>query len=972
MREQLLRRLHKEYRRMDRTGSLSPPLNRSFRSKRTTRVYDSGPDQCVECKKLEESQFNLSVVEVKVRRAKHENLHTSHPSSATSSHTGTPMSTLAFPKKSYSIETETPSSSNTLGRKSITSHITTSETITTKSNGFGNGLRRPQKPSANDVPMNGMKVHDYHMNGDAARDDRLNGNDGEETLADSSYSIEINKSHFNMTTTAESMGISEQLSFATADESNATQSIDVDKLMMVSGGDGGGGGVKSPTMQWYNIKNDTNNNEHIKAIMDASMCLDNNKNINGVYSNRVHEVYYMNGQNTQNIHSANESIVRIKSPESLDQNKIDSIISKILVDSLKNIIGGQGKANSSDIESNTMHHSSQRPPNQHSSDRDASTASSNPTADIVEMVHSVSSENASKSSLSSLSDSAISVIGGSSYSSAGGEVVVQRMPVFPRTDSLEVQPSSSSSSNKQFTHSNDDTVDRFDDDDLESLVDSLDDPNGLAESSDLDITVIEQKPPAEKPQMFFVPLQAKTDVFYVPLEPKSKHVPNVSNLLPEKLRKRLAKRQNKMTERKEAENRRRQENIQKIIQEYDFKSDSRGNCLSFKVVPYNKTAKPKKSIERARLVPAKKANASNKHLRTEIGLLESYTIDAKGNLQWSDPIPNESKPKSNKPATTIRHMIKKTVTTTAPSKSTSERSSETSISSRGSMERRTKPSSNQQRTRTKPTDLNKSQESLKNALVQRPVLEQMTPDPERGPRRMYQKTEIHQGAKRIEILEIVECIDGTPDNYSQSTILPIKPLMFNEKFSKIPVPLRARIRDRASIEYERRQSDDSLGSLGSLGDTSDSNKSNDNGNDAVTITTISSPEMLNNAKRIRLGWRSNGVSTGPSVNGKRSAHNSAKYHQIFDAIPEEKCTSVSTESSANDDMKNCSVQCDLLRGDKNITKTSPDANANVSQIKMANGKAAIESDQAQSAEAWYDCFGRAHIDSDSVFMEPGM
>lgn len=913
MREQLLRRLHKGYRQNDRTGSLSPPLHRSFRSKRTLRVYNDGPDECIECQKLEESQFNLSVLEVKMRRSKLDGKHSANSTTGSTSISTTPLSTLAFPKKSYSIETETPTNAITIGGKAATSYMNSTETLTTKTNGFTHLLRRLKKTQAPTPPINNSKSIEYRGNGDAMRDNLLNGN-----ASDSSYVVEINESHLNMSSAAESNAISDQLSLTNSDESNGTQSTEMDKMIA----------DKSLT-QWMNTSNDRNNNENFKVTMDtssvtstSSFCLDNNKNVNGVYSNGVHEVHYMN---TAAAHSANESIVRIKSPpESLDSNTIDTIISRILVDSLKNIIGGRSRSTSNDLDTyevvNEM--SSQMPSIQNANDsKDLSHESVNPLPAISHEAYSEAiSEVASKSSLStlsSLSNSTISVIGGSAYPNVGNEAVIQRHEM-PRTDSLEVQPSSSSSSNKEPMPNKETRFD--DDDDLDSLVDSLDDP--LAEPSDLDVTVIEKKPTDEKSQVFFVPLESTIEI-----------VANVSKLMPEKLLERLVKRQAKMTERKEAENKRRQENIEKIIQEYDFKDSNRRNSMSFKLMPF-KPNKSKKTVERR--VSTKKA-IDSKQLRSGIGELESYRIDGHGNLQWSD---DGQSVKTNKP--TYRRLIKRIITTT---KKPTERSSDTSISSKSSTEKRSKPTSLQQRSRTKLSDADKSQESLKRELVQRPVLEQMTPDPERGPRRMYQKTQIHEGAKCIEILEIVECMNGTPDFTQPSSP---KSLSLHEKYSKIPVPTS---KSRSRIGFERRLSEDSIG------DASDLMKSNDVTGDKPKLTTNTSAEALNNAKRIRLGTRRNNAVAARTVgNGKRSAHNSAKYQQIFDVIPEEKCVGQSTDSA----------QGELLRSDTNEMKTC----GSTPSIK-SNGKAAIESDQGGSADAWYDCFGRAHIDSDSVFMETG-
>lgn len=138
---------------------------------------------------------------------------------------------------------------------------------------------------------------------------------------------------------------------------------------------------------------------------------------------------------------------------------------------------------------------------------------------------------------------------------------------------------------------------------------------------------------------------------------------------------------------------------------------------------------------------------------------------------------------------------------------------------------------------------------------------------------------------------------------------------------------------------------------------------------------------LNSAKRINVSSRrSNAIGSGSS--GRRSAHSSAKYQQIFDSIQEES-GSLSFESPNDDSFAtpsgNNSVghpspkSKDVSPPNSNHTKRDSPKKPNGVLSKVASGKAAIESDQDKS-DTWFGCFGRSHIDSpvDGLLMEEGI
>lgn len=739
MRQQLLRRLwHKEYRRLDRTGSLSPPLHRSFRTKRALKIQDTRPEVCLECQRLEETHFNRSVPEITMKHSKH---ITSNVLKTTSSGT-----TLAFPRKSYSIETETLISSVSRETKSpqpiSTANTATENMVSTKENDITTG--------------NNML---NQMNGDFAHEDQLNGNITAESR--NSFLIEMEDDRINITTTtmAESTAISDTTLQVSSSESSFKQ-LSESTILQSSN-------------EWYHQSNDGNNNSDNDSKSKITEI--------GHLSGSVYDAYHMS---SGELDMGNESVVRLRTHEPLDQSTIDTIISQILVDSLNNIIVVQGKGNQSDSNgnSNVELSSSQTQTENANMDESAVDASSLPlpVANQIYFPHYLSTETLSEYSTKLSNDSSaiellpanlvISVISGSAYPGDGGEMVVHRLSDMPRTESMEVQPSSAPSIHADDENGNringpiamNATPDNEDDDDANSLVDSLDDPNAIANVSDLDNSPNELK------------IVEKSQAFFVPIEDSERNLENddpntadstkfhlnaaVANTMPERLRERLEKRQIEISERREAEVKRRQEKIQKLISQHGggapkSSSDSKTNSSSFEVIS---DGSPNNNKKQAKIV-AKKNN--NKQLHTDIGTLESYTVDAKGNLKF---IEASKKSNGSKKVTTIsgpivKHVaIKKTITTTKPLTVT-KKSREIIASNKNSV--RTKVTANASKHRAKEsTSQSKARNDVqKMTLSHHSPSDMITPDRDCGPRRMYQKTEIREGTKRIEILEIVEC-----------------------------------------------------------------------------------------------------------------------------------------------------------------------------------------------------------------------
>lgn len=745
MRQQLLRRLwHKEYRRLDRTGSLSPPLSRSLRSKRIMKVQDTRPEVCLECERLEVTHFNRSVPEIAMKHIKNTNSSISKSSSSASS--------LAFPRKSYSIETETLNDRSLMTMTSVSSGRKSSPLIQSD-------ITNITTTKDLDITIAANMLN--QMNGNFVNEDHINGNDSSQANGDNSFLIEMEGDRINITTMAraESTAISDSTLQMSSNESSFQQQLTESTISQASN-------------QWlHHSSNDDGNNNN--GVNDSK--------------SKITEIGHMKGGTYDAYHMSsgefdieNESVVRLKTHEPFDQSTIDTIISQILVDSLNNIIVVQGKGNTSDSNgdnNNILLSTSQTQTEYIAMDECASNQSSLPlpVTDQIYFPHYLSTDTLSEYS-TKLSDNSsatdllpsnlvISVISGSTYpgDGDGGEMIVHRMTDMPRTESMEVQPSSAPSIheddengnriNENRTTKTATTVD--DDDDGTSLVDSLDDPNAIANISDLDAVSNDLKI-VEKSQAFFVPIE-NSDASCENVSTPADLNAAIADTMPDRLRERLQKRQMEIAERKDAEQKRRQEKIQKLISQHGTNkssSDSKTNTSSFEVIA-DELPKPLKK-------PTKFVAKKNKQLQSDIGLLESYTVDAQGNLKFV-----EAGKKSNgtKRVTTIsgpvvKHVaIKKTITTSKPLAAT-KKPRESVASDKNPAEKRIKVTSNATKHRNKEIVSHKATKNVqKMTLGHHSPSDIITPDRDQrcGPRRMYQKTEIREGAKRIEILEIVEC-----------------------------------------------------------------------------------------------------------------------------------------------------------------------------------------------------------------------
>lgn len=744
MRQQLLRRLwYKEYRRLDRTGSLSPPLHRSPRTKRAVKVHEMKPEVCLKCQRLEQTHFNHSVPEISMKYTKHN------------------TNSIAFTRKSFSIETET------INDKSMISSTSSEQRKTSAS---------PTQSNTNSaVSTNQSTIENaaVMLNDISATEDQINGNNSTQTNGDNSFIIEMKDDQINITTmaTAESTIITDSTIQMSSNETISHQY----ELSNES--------TSQSTNEWQHSIHDGNNNNDEN---DSKTKITEIGHIRG----GIYDAYHMSsGQ----IDLENESVVRLKTHEPLDQNTIDTIISQVLVDSLNNIIVVQGKSHEFN-EENAIDLTPNQTQTNHITNMDGnhSNTSSLPhplQLSVTEQIYFpqyLSAESLSESSTKLTEDSnavdslpsnlVISVISGSSYPCDAGETIVYRITDMSRTESMEVQPSTAASINGDDINDNriNETIasttttvnnnnDDHDDNDVVSLVDSLEDPNAITNVSELN----DELRILEKSQAFFVPIESnESSIEILPSPVKSSEYnlySPISKTMPDRLRERLEKRKIEMNERKAAEAKRRQEKIQKLISQHGSSKSSlemqSNSPKSFEIL----TDELPKHQQESHTLQTKivMTKTRGKKLQSDIGSLESYTVDAQGNLKF---IEAGKKTNGTKKGTTIsrpvvKHVaIKKTITTSKQPLINMKKTRNNKASENETNEKRLKIPKNTVKYRVKDIASHKTPKDVqKITLGQHSPSDMITPDRDCGPRRMYQKTEIREGAKRIEILEIVEC-----------------------------------------------------------------------------------------------------------------------------------------------------------------------------------------------------------------------
>ncbi|EDS36152.1 conserved hypothetical protein [Culex quinquefasciatus] len=487
--------------------------------------------------------------------------------------------------------------------------------------------------------------------------------------------------------------------------------------------------------------------------------------------------------------------------------------------------------------------------------------------------------------------------------------IVPRISALPRTESMEVQPSSTSAE-EEF----DELLERNggSDSDTPSLVDSLDEvevaprrprkkslatpspapaePSAAETTTKTESTTSSDKSPRhEKGEAFFVPIQDPHVII-------DEHIV-VADAMPLRIKERLNNRQRLMIWRKEQESLKKHRKLMRMIEQKKFYGEPAIHVISTidRAISRKEFIPPseKKRVFGQTAGPftpkVNKTKKKNSALRSELGMLESYKIDARGNMQ----IQNPAAASPSGATTSGKKVAKSPWGQAAERRQTKVVATEVyaapTPSAKSSLQTATTSASSSKTPKKTPIDPRRKQvlkDVQQMTLYQQPDL---TPDIERGPRRMYQKTEIQEGDKHIEILEIVECADSAPGTAAYHRRAPRVRSAGNRsaKRSRIPVPIYKWGLYRRN-NYSRENSP-LTGAGGNpkvdrmIADLLIEALSNP---DDVGVKFIKSPEELKEKTK-----RSpNNRKTNPSNNAttpRRSA-NSGKYTQRFEVIPEER------------------------------------------------------------------------------------
>lgn len=578
---------------------------------------------------------------------------------------------------------------------------------------------------------------------------------------------------------------------------------------------------------------------------------------------------------------------------------------------------------------------------------------------------------------------------GSSYPS----VEYHRPVIIPRlvhrTESMEAQPASTSPRENRPDNGADSDG---------SLVDSLDDPSSPREEILEDTadppTLGDAEPPAdnssehvqyEKSQTFFIPIVDDNETIDERI--------NVATAMPDKLRERLMKRLQMLETKKQHVNTKKQKKLDKLIKRNRSSMDGETATFPRKITTTTTTSTTSKSTSAQtegtsnKTVESQFKGKKNKFLRTEIGLLESYTIDARGNLQFK-PQTKETNNSSN--------IVTSGTTTTSSSTSVKRSTAATS-----STKKLQQPSSRKgdiitiKRSQTKKSTVNSTQrrkEVIKD--VQQMTLYQsdmITPDIDCGPRRVYQKTEIHDGEKRIEILEIVECIDSCSSSPEDSSDMlssyRTRSAAIMHK-SRIPVPVYRMVAPKSVKSGSRDNSPGrifvkNIQQLSGSGAGGANNTKVDQMIADLLIEALNHPrelgiEFVKSPKNFSRNSKSSGTpGSGGSKRSPMSRRSNAgssaarrsgsgtRYQQVFEVIPEEK-GSISVDSSNEEGGRTkastTSTTTTISGSDDTTEATNPSRQA---AGRMARGKEAVENDISTESDAWIGFF-RQHDDTEGT------
>ncbi|EGK97482.1 AGAP013458-PC [Anopheles gambiae str. PEST] len=584
-----------------------------------------------------------------------------------------------------------------------------------------------------------------------------------------------------------------------------------------------------------------------------------------------------------------------------------------------------------------------------------------------------------------------------------GSAVVPRFSAMPRTESMEVQPSSTNSAEddvdgavrggrrkvRAVDDEDDDEDDDVDDSDASSLVDSLDGfgppqmvemvpprsrkPRppvkavGGGEVGESTTSSTDRSPRHEKGEAFFVPIHAERAAAF-----KLDERVVVADTMPLRIKERLNNRRRLMKWKQEQENLKKQRKMMRLIEQKRFYGEPAIQVISTidkaisrkEFIPpgarksvfggagvttpiVRDTSTPSGPTPFRAMKPKKRAGgpaatgSTGSALRSELGMLESYKIDGKGNMQIQTAAATASSAGGRKGAVapaaaakgawgmgTERRQASKTPH--APTTATTMTATASTTVGGGGSSARTSTGVRTGGSTGKASGGRRRQQVLKD--VQQMTLypqADLTPDIEGGPRRVYQKTEIQEGDKHIEILEIVECADSAPRNrHGGGGSRPARVHSAgrrgrgdsgNRNRSRIPVPIYRFGQYRRSTQSR----DGSPLSTGSnpkvdrmIADLLLEALTNP---EEVGVKLVRTPDALRDASRASSKARPSGASaskktssssatTGHGGGGANGSNNnlltprrtaSGRYTQKFEVIPEER-SSVSIESSTEE------------------------------------------------------------------------
>ncbi|XP_055640709.1 uncharacterized protein LOC129778078 isoform X4 [Toxorhynchites rutilus septentrionalis] len=489
--------------------------------------------------------------------------------------------------------------------------------------------------------------------------------------------------------------------------------------------------------------------------------------------------------------------------------------------------------------------------------------------------------------------------------------IVPRISAMPRTESMEVQPSTTSAE-EEF---DDLPANNESDSDTPSLVDSLDEVEitprkrherrkSLIPPSPIRASTTTDNKSTTKSETNSSPRHEKGEAFFVPIQDSPVKIDEhivVADTMPLRIKERLNNRQRLMVWKKEQDNLKKHRKMMRMIEQKKFYGEPAIQVISTidRAISRKEHISPaeKKRVfgqpSSAFTPKVPKAKKKGNTMRTELGMLESYKIDARGNMQIQNPAAETTpsgKKASKSPWGQAAERRQAMGSTEVQATSSSSKSSFQAVTATTTASSKT----------PKKTPIDPRRKQILKDVQQMTLYPQadLTPDIERGPRRMYQKTEIQEGDKHIEILEIVECAESAPGD------IPRRPPRVRSatsraghKKSQIPVPVYRWGRSRRS-NYSRESSP--LSAAGTnpkvdrmIADLLIEALTNP---DDVGVKFIKSPDQLREKSKRSAGSRKQ--ITSNSSTPRRSA-NSGKYTQRFEVIPEER-SSVSVESSSEE------------------------------------------------------------------------